>query len=101
MIYDGVPKSWTDRQMSFYIFMYLVVSHCIVRPDSKFTVTRWPEKVKKNEISPLKTKKLLLADQNFNHLNFHSSIVSSSKNTNTDSVKSDNSVDYQYVCGKK
>ena len=63
MIYDGVPKSWTDRQMSVYIFMYLVVSHCIVRPDSKFKVTRWPEKVKKNEISQLKTKKSLLADQ--------------------------------------
>ena len=49
----------------------------------------------------IKNKKITASRPDFNHLNFHSGIVSSSKNTNTDSMKLDNSVDYHHVCGKK
>ena len=65
MIYDGVPKSWTDRQMSVYIFMYLVVIALSGRIQN-LQFNKMARESEKNEISPLKTKKLLLADQILN-----------------------------------
>ena len=65
LIYDGVPKTWTYRQMCLYLYVLGGQPlHCQVW--FKIYSNKMARESEKNEISPLKTKKLLLADQILN-----------------------------------